>query len=195
MAEAQKKKQPEPVAYDRYWRVPVYNEQLPENVEGQYGEYNLENSLGRELAKLKGSDKYINISESIPQSVEGSEPNPRQSIMKHELAHVLQERMAGKGGISPDMKGPLPDMGGGVLGWFLSALKDPQRAKEAAMAYQTKLDQAVGGIEGDAYLLSGTVGDTKGLPRDREQEEVLRRMQIEELERKGQGKYTPIWKK
>jgi hypothetical protein len=86
-------------------------------------------------------------------------------------------------------------MGGGVLGWFLDSLKDPARAKEAARAYQVKLDQAIGPHEADAFLLSDTTGAIEGAPQDRKQQEVLRRMQIEELERKGQGKYTPIWKK
>ena len=197
MADAQKQKKPEPVAYDRYWRVPVYNEELPSGVEGQYGQYDLSNSLGRELAKLKGTPEFINIDpERAPQSVAGDDENRRKSVMKHELAHVMQEKRAGKGGIAPDFKGPLPDMGDGALWNFLRSLPMPaQRAKEAAASYMDKLYEVMGKPEGEAYLLSDTVNELEGAPRDARQQEVLRRMQIEELDRQGEGKYTPIWKK
>jgi len=182
MPEDRKQAKAQPSAEDRHFRLPIYREPMRPSTAGRWRKWDQSTPMGKAMARERGPEE-ITINDNVPQG------NPDEVMarkdeygrtLRHELAHAMQER----GDISPDVSAfEMP--------WRREFWSDDYHAPK----YRKKLEEEAGPDEADAYTLSGTVDLSKYLPQDPSKMKALKRNQLEQMNKRGLGKYTKIWER
>jgi predicted SprT family Zn-dependent metalloprotease len=175
----------DPIGYDRYFRVPIIMNPRDPNIMGQHVTYNVNHPDGKAIIDSMGYDEVININpNAVRQSYRFDEDNEFQNTMKHELVHVLQDRLSNLAGRGKRIE----------LDSVLNPLKK-EFWTDPAMDYEQEMQRKIGRKEGEAYMLNNDVPSRDDLPQNPAMLQQVRQRYLQKLRDMGLGKYVPIWER